>query len=101
MARSRTFQNAHADARKCGAIRRNVPRRTLAHQWNTLVLREHRGRRLGLLVKLAALRLLAREEPQATRVVTWNAQENAPMIAVNEALGFRVAGGSTAWSLAL
>lgn len=74
---------------------------SLAHQWNTLVLREHRGRRLGLLVKLAALRLLLREEPQATRVVTWNAEENGPMIAVNEALGFRVSGGSTAWSLAL
>lgn len=81
------------------AVLRAQPR--LAQQWNTLVLREHRGHRLGLLVKLASLRLLLAQEPQATAVVTWNAQENEPMIAVNEALGFQVSGGSTAWSLAL
>jgi GNAT superfamily N-acetyltransferase len=73
----------------------------LAHQWNTLVLREHRGHRLGLLVKLAGLRALAAQVPEVRRIATWNAEENAPMIAVNEALGFRVAGGSTAWSLVL
>ena len=73
----------------------------VAHQWNTLVLREHRGKRLGMLVKIAGLRALAAHVPQAERVVTWNAEVNAPMIGVNAALGFVVAGGSSTWSLAV
>jgi len=58
------------------------------YTWDTLVLREHRGRRLGLLVKLAVLAEATREVPQAKVVTTWNAAQNAPMIAVNEAMGF-------------
>ena len=68
-----------------------------AYQWNTIVLSEHRGRRLGTLVKLACLRRLADEVPQARVITTWNAEENAAMIRVNDALGARVNGGSTAW----
>lgn len=60
-----------------------------AYQWGTLVRSEHRGHRLGIAVKVAAQRLLQERAPQARRVWTWNAEENAPMIAVNEALGFR------------
>lgn len=66
-------------------------------QWETLVLAEHRGRRLGTLVKVAALRRLGREVPGARFVSTSNATTNAPMIAVNEALGFAPAGRLGTW----
>lgn len=69
----------------------------MAEQWETLVLRAHRGRRLGTLVKVAALRRLQQEVPGARVVVTGNAVVNAPMIAVNEALGFVPAGTYSSW----
>jgi len=61
----------------------------LAYQQDTLVLREHRGHGLGAAVKAANLVALRRELPQARTVRSWNAQENGPMIRVNEAMGFR------------
>ena len=54
------------------------------------VARPHRGHRLGLLVKLAMLELLAEREPQLARILTGNTDTNAHMIAINDALGFRV-----------
>lgn len=60
-----------------------------AYQWGTLVHRSHRGHRLGLAVKVANLRLLQRERPDVVRLTTYNAEVNAHMIGVNEALGFR------------
>jgi hypothetical protein len=35
---------------------------------------------------------LAQAEPQAERIVTWNAASNRHMIAINEELGYRVQG---------
>jgi GNAT superfamily N-acetyltransferase len=70
-------------------------------QEDTLVIREHRGRRLGMLVKAANLELLARERPTVRRVGTWNAEENSFMLDINVALGFRPAGGSGEWQLRL
>ncbi|MBM0125016.1 GNAT family N-acetyltransferase [Pimelobacter simplex] len=59
------------------------------HQWGTLVRRDHRGHRLGLALKVANLRALQRDlDTTGRRVVTWNAEVNGPMIAVNEAMGF-------------
>ncbi|WP_432486771.1 GNAT family N-acetyltransferase [Kineococcus sp. SYSU DK018] len=66
---------------------RHEPQRLLQH--DTLVVREHRGHRLGLLLKVACLRAALRDVPGARRVTTWNAVANTPMIAVNEAMGFR------------
>lgn len=60
-----------------------------AYQWGTLVAGDHRGHRLGLAVKVAALRLLQESAPGVRRIWTWNAEENGPMIAVNEQLGYR------------
>jgi GNAT superfamily N-acetyltransferase len=60
-----------------------------AFQWGTLVAPEHRGHRLGLAVKGANVRHLQRADPTVTSLVTWNAESNTHMIAVNEALGFR------------
>jgi GNAT superfamily N-acetyltransferase len=72
-----------------------------ARQGATLVLREHRGHRLGALVKLAVLRELAAVSPRTRRISTYNSDSNAPMVAVNEALGFRPAGQLSAWSMRL
>lgn len=69
----------------------------VVHQEDTLVLREHRGRCLGMLVKTALLRELARHRPSAKRVHTWNAEENAFMLGINVALGFRPRGVSALW----
>ena len=66
-------------------------------QWATLVLQEHRGHRLGLAVKLANLAQLEARFPSVRRVLTGNAQENGPMIAVNEMMGFEVVATVTLW----
>lgn len=63
----------------------------------TLVSREHRGHRLGMLVKVANVRALAQTFPTARRIHTWNAEENTHMLAINVALGFRPAGISGTW----
>lgn len=61
-------------------------------QHDTAVVREHRGHRLGLLLKAAMVRWLREVEPQLETIETWNAESNGPMIAVNDALGYRVLG---------
>jgi GNAT superfamily N-acetyltransferase len=66
-------------------------------QEDTLVLREHRGRRLGMLVKADLLRRLGTVRPGARRVHTWNAEENGFMLGINVALGFRPRGVSGQW----
>jgi RimJ/RimL family protein N-acetyltransferase len=66
----------------------------------TAVIAAHRGHRLGLLVKAAMLEWLATAEPQIERIMTWNAEDNKHMIAVNEALGYTVFGApATSWRL--
>ena len=77
----------------------SVERPELARQGSTLVLREHRGHRLGALVKAATLRELGRAFPATRRITTYNAEDNAPMVAVNRALGFEPAGYLSTWSL--
>ncbi len=74
-----------------------VDRGSHAYQDDTLVLTEHRGRRLGMLVKATNLVELARLRPGTERIHTWNALENDPMLAINEPLGFRAAGVEAAW----
>jgi GNAT superfamily N-acetyltransferase len=68
-----------------------------AYQWDTVVLGEHRGHRLGTLVKIANLRLLAAVSPSTTSIATWNAEDNSYMVAVNDTLGFRVVGSALEW----
>lgn len=60
----------------------------VAYQQDTLVLREHRGHALGLRLKAANTLALMDEVPQAGVVRTWNAEENAPMLAVNAQIGY-------------
>lgn len=60
------------------------------HQWSTIVRREDRGHRLGIAVKVANLLAALERWPDLVHVVTWNAEDNAHMLAVNDLLGFRV-----------
>jgi GNAT superfamily N-acetyltransferase len=62
------------------------------HQGMTAVTRPHRGHRLGLLTKTAMLEWVAEAEPRLRQIDTGNADSNAHMIAVNEALGFQLSG---------
>jgi GNAT superfamily N-acetyltransferase len=68
-----------------------------ASQWDTLVLKEHRGHRLGMLLKVANLELLQRVSPVTPRITTYNAEENRPMLDVNEAVGFAPTAYEAAW----
>lgn len=63
-----------------------------ATQYITSVRAEHRGHRLGLLLKISMMRLLRDREPALRTVSTWNSPDNAHMIAVNETLGYRLVG---------
>lgn len=58
-------------------------------QGYTLVMPKHRGHRLGLAIKIANLRRYQERFPHVQVVHSWNAEVNGPMIAINEALGFR------------
>ena len=60
-----------------------------AYQHDTLVLPHHRGHRLGVALKVANLRRLQGRHRALRLMHTWNAEANRPMLAVNEALGFR------------
>jgi hypothetical protein len=72
-----------------------------AFQFDTSVLRTHRGFRLGMMLKAAMLTLLLRAEPQLRTLDTWNAASNSHMIGINAALGFRVVQHSIDWQLHL
>ncbi|WP_026555789.1 GNAT family N-acetyltransferase [Arthrobacter sp. 35W] len=69
----------------------------VAFQDDTVVLTEHRGREVGLLIKVANLRLLAQSFPSVRTVYTWNASDNTYMLGVNAMLGFIPAGVTGQW----
>jgi GNAT superfamily N-acetyltransferase len=77
------------------AVPRGAPESVWQH--DTLVMREHRGHRLGLAVKLANTTALVEAYPQARTVSSWNAAENEHMIAINDAMGYDVVARSTYW----
>ncbi len=73
----------------------------IAYQFDTIVVPEHRGRRLGIVVKAANLRALEAAMPDVERVQTWNALENGPMLRVNRAMGFVPVALYPLWQLRL
>ncbi len=73
----------------------------LSFQFDTSVVRAHRGHRLGLLLKIGMLKWLEREEPQLRIVDTDNAGSNNYMIAINDAIGYKVIGSKLEYQLKL
>ena len=55
---------------------------------DTAVVREHRRKGLGRWVKAESLRRLQEDRPDVTQLTTLNAEQNRPMLGLNEALGF-------------
>ena len=66
-------------------------------QEDTIVLKEHRGHRLGMLLKVANIAHLAETYPGHPSITTFNAEENRHMLSVNEAVGFVPVGYEGAW----
>ncbi|ALE07041.1 GCN5 family acetyltransferase [Arthrobacter sp. ERGS1:01] len=69
----------------------------VVYQDDTIVDPDHRGRELGLQIKVANLERLAVEFPHSRTVYTWNAADNNYMISVNDQLGFTAAGVTGQW----
>ncbi|WP_144127783.1 GNAT family N-acetyltransferase [Catellatospora sichuanensis] len=69
------------------------------HAWQqiTIVDPEHRGRRLGALVKVENLRFFREMAPRVEVVDTFNAAENGFMISINEQMGFRKIAAFQSW----
>jgi GNAT superfamily N-acetyltransferase len=69
------------------------------HAWQniTLVHPEHRGHRLGLLVKLDNLRHIRAARPELRAIDTFNATANERMLAINETMGFRAVDSWVQW----
>ncbi|GAA0929408.1 GNAT family N-acetyltransferase [Nonomuraea longicatena] len=74
---------------------------TWAYQADTVVLPGHRGHRLGLALKLDNLWSLRERVPHAEQVITWNATSNRHMLAINEAMGFRLLDEWETWQVSL
>lgn len=72
-------------------------RASLVQQWGTGVHPDHRGQGLGKWTKAAVLQDLPAQNPQAERVRTGNADENAAMLGINVALGFAPVFSRTEW----
>lgn len=64
----------------------------IGDQHDTSVVADHRGHRLGLLLKADMVRWLLEAEPQLATIDTWNMESNRFMIGVNEKLGYEVLG---------
>jgi GNAT superfamily N-acetyltransferase len=70
-------------------------------QQDTLVTSDHRGHRLGMLLKLAGIAQLQELAPGHPAIITFNAEENRPMLDVNEALGFEPISYAGVWKRSL
>jgi GNAT superfamily N-acetyltransferase/predicted GNAT family acetyltransferase len=61
-----------------------------ADQYDTIVVRDHRGYGIDRAIKARMLFELRAAEPNLLEVQTWNAQENESMLKVNADLGFQL-----------
>ena len=72
-----------------------------AHQYDTSVVRAHRGHRLGYHLKVDMVRWLRQVEPQLRTIDTDNASDHVHMIRINEQLGFEPLATEVEWQAAL
>lgn len=68
-------------------------------QGATGVLPAHRGYGLGKWLKAAMIQKVQQERPSVTCIRTGNADSNAPMLAINQKLGFKPHSKTTIWQL--
>lgn len=68
-------------------------------QGDTGVLPKYRGHSLGKWLKATMIAKVLAERPQVVRVRTGNANSNAPMLAINHAMGFRPYKDWTIWQV--
>lgn len=71
----------------------------LADVGGTAVYPEHQNHGLGRWLKAAILDKLLREKPEVERVRTGNAHSNAPMLKINDELGFKPALTMNLWQV--
>ncbi len=77
------------DAAALTAVLLNTHRPAASWQGDTVVLADHRGRRIGRWIKAAMWQWLRAERPAVTRLMTGNADSNEHMLAINVAMGYR------------
>ncbi|RYF42623.1 MAG: hypothetical protein EOO25_06105 [Comamonadaceae bacterium] len=65
----------------------------------TAVAAPWRGQGLAKAVKAAMLLLLRDRRPDVTTLITTNAHANAPMLSINQRLGFRVHREEGTWQI--
>lgn len=75
------------------------PDSDVARQGDTVVEPPHRRRGIGRWLKAAMLLRLLDERPDIRRIRSDNAASNAPMLAINQALGFRTVRSNGIWQL--
>jgi GNAT superfamily N-acetyltransferase len=74
---------------------------TIGSQGDTAVLEAHRNRGLGRWLKAAMLQRVLAEKPEVEFMRTNNADSNAPMLRINEQLGFRPYIATTIWQVSI
>ncbi len=94
----------HVPSQKMVAFTRFLRDKSLpevAHQWETLVLEEHRSQGLGMLMRLVNHAAVGEFWPEAQRLVTGNGSEDRHVRSINDALGFESYGANGYWELRL
>ncbi len=71
----------------------------LGQQGDTGVFPEFRGNGLGKWIKAEMVRHLTERHPEVARIRTGNANSNAPMLAINHAMGFTLHHDTTVWQV--